>query len=81
VFSQLRRIYDGHLHREFGSDENLDERDWKGRLTFLAGVTPEVDRHHKVFSALGDRFIRTRWPRAGGTDAAMMAMQRTRCWQ
>jgi hypothetical protein len=78
VFSQLRRIYDGHFHREFGSDENLDERDWKGRLTFLAGVTPEVDRHHKVFSALGDRFIRTRWPRAGGKDAAMSAMRQDR---
>jgi hypothetical protein len=78
VFSQLRRIYDGHFHREFGSDENLDERDWKGRLTFLAGVTPEVDRHHKIFAALGDRFIRTRWPRAGGTNAAMMAMRQDR---
>jgi hypothetical protein len=78
VFSQLRRIYDGHFHREFGSDENLDERDWKGRLTFLAGVTPEVDRHHKVFSALGDRFIRTRWPRAGGKDAAISAMRQNR---
>ena len=78
VFSQLRRIYDGHLRREFGSDENLDEREWKGRLTFMAGVTPEVDRHHKVFSSLGDRFIRTRWPRAGGADAAMRAMRQNR---
>ncbi len=78
VFSQLRRIYDGHLHREFGSDDNLEERDWKGRITFLAGVTPEVDRHHKVFSALGDRFIRTRWPRAGGVEAALRAMKHDR---
>jgi hypothetical protein len=78
VFSQLRRIYDGHFRREFGSDENLGERDWKGRLTFLAGVTPEVDRHHKVFSALGDRFLRTRWPRAGGSAAALRAMKQDR---
>jgi hypothetical protein len=78
VFSQLRRIYDGHLHREFGTDENLEERDWKGRITFLAGVTPEVDRHHKVFAALGDRFIRTRWPRAAGAEAALRAMKQDR---
>lgn len=78
VFSQLRRIYDGHLHREFGTDENLDERDWKGRLTFLAGVTPEVDRYHKVFASLGERFIRTRWPRAGGPEAALRAMKQDR---
>jgi hypothetical protein len=78
VFSQLRRIYDGRFHREFGSDENLEEREWKGRLTFLAGVTPEVDRHHKVFAALGDRFIRTRWPRAGGAQAAVRAIKQDR---
>jgi hypothetical protein len=78
ILSQLRRIYDGQLRREFGSDDNLDEREWKGRITLLAGATPEVDRFHKVFAALGDRFARVRWPRAGGVEAAMMAMEQDR---
>jgi len=78
ILSQLRRIYDGQLRREFGSEDNLDEREWKGRITLLAGATPVVDRFHKVFAALGDRFARVRWPRAGGVEAAMMAMEQDR---
>lgn len=75
VFAQLRRIYDGHFSREFGTDENLDERSWEGRLTFMAGATPEVDRYHSVFQSLGERFVRVRWPRAGGVDAGRCAMR------
>lgn len=78
ILSQLRRVYDGHLRREFGSDENMEEREWKGRITVLAGATPDVDRHQKVFAGLGDRFTRIRWPRAGGAEAALMAMEKDR---
>jgi hypothetical protein len=78
ILSQLRRIYDGSFAREFGTAENLADRKWQGRITFLAGVTPEFDKYHSVFQSLGERFIRTRWPRAGGVDAALRAMrQRT----
>lgn len=75
VLSQLRRIYDGFFRREFGSDENLDEREWKGRLTFLAGVTPDVDSYHGLFQSLGERFLRIRWGRAGGIESALFAME------
>jgi hypothetical protein len=75
ILSQLRRIYDGQLRREFGTDENLEEREWQGRITLIAGATPEVDRHHKVFSALGERFVRVRWPRVGGVAAAIRAIE------
>ena len=74
ILSQLRRIYDGQLRREFGTNENLEEREWKGHITLLAGATPEAERYHKVFAALGDRFVRTRWDRAGGAEAAQMAL-------
>jgi hypothetical protein len=78
ILSQLRRIYDGSFAREFGTAENLADRKWQGRITFLAGVTPEFDKYHSVFQSLGERFVRTRWPRAGGVDAALRAMrQRT----
>lgn len=77
VLAQLRRIYDGHISREFGTDENLNERTWEGRLTLLAGATPEVDKYHSIFTALGERFLRIRWNRAGGADAALRAMRQT----
>jgi hypothetical protein len=70
----MRRIYDGHLTKETGSDENAREREWRGRLTVIAGCTAEIDRQHKVFQSLGDRFARTRAARFGGADAAIAAM-------
>ena len=75
ILAQLRRIYDGHFSREFGSEENLQERDWKGRLTFLTGVTPDVDSHYSVFRSLGERFVQVRMPRAGGVQTGLKAMQ------
>jgi hypothetical protein len=75
VLAQFRRIYDGNFSREFGTGENLDEHRWEGRITVLAGVTPEFDRHHSVFQSLGERFIRIRWPRAGGVEAGLRAMR------
>jgi hypothetical protein len=77
VLAQLRRIYDGCLCREFGTEENLSERLWQGRLTLLAGATPDVDKYHAIFQALGERFLYVRLPRAGGKDAGVRAMQQT----
>ena len=76
VLSDLRRIYDGHLHKETGTDEK--PLDWRGRLTVAVAVTPEIDRYHSVFESLGARFTIIRAARAGGDDAgeeaAMAAM-------
>lgn len=77
ILAQFRRIYDGNYCREFGTDENLQERDWKGRLTFFGGAVPDVDRHYSLFQSLGERFIRTRWPRAGGVETGLQAMEHT----
>jgi hypothetical protein len=77
VLAQLRRIYDGNFRREFGTDENLDEREWRGRLTFFAGATPSVDKHFSVFQDLGERFTRVRWERAGGVRTGLRAIRQT----
>lgn len=77
VLAQLRRIYDGNLRREFGTDENLEEREWSGRLTFFAGTTPAIDKHYSVFQELGERFARVRWNRAGGVEAGLRAIKQT----
>jgi hypothetical protein len=74
VFAQLRRLYDGELRREVGIELDADATQWKGRLTFIAGVTPEVDNYLSLFGQLGERFVMIRWARAGGSDAARCAM-------
>lgn len=75
ILAQLRRIYDGHFSRQFGTEENLDQREWKGRLTFITGATPDIDSHYLVFRSLGERFVQVRWPRAGGVKAGLKAMR------
>jgi hypothetical protein len=35
---------------------------WSGRLGFVAGVTPVIDRHHAVLAVLGQRFLMLRLP-------------------
>ncbi len=77
ILSQLRRIYDGNYSRQFGTVKNLEERAWAGRLTLLAGATPTVDTQYSVFQALGERFVRLRWPRAGGVEAGIKALHHT----
>ena len=77
ILAQLRRIYDGQFSREFGSEEFLEEREWKGRLTYLTASTPEVDHHHKIFQSLGERFLYVRIDRAGGEETGMKALQQT----
>jgi hypothetical protein len=72
IFAQLRCVYDGRLHKEFGV-ENLT-KPWEGRITLGVAVTPEVDRHTAVFGALGERFVQIRWRRIGGVEAALTAM-------
>jgi hypothetical protein len=77
ILAQLRRIYDGHFSREFGTDENMEERSWKGRLTLFAGAVPDIDGHYSLFQKLGERFLRVRWPRAAGVEAGLQAMDHT----
>jgi hypothetical protein len=74
VLADMRRIYDGKLRKEFGTSENAKDHEWTGRITFLVAVTGEIDRHYSVFNALGERFVMIRWPRAGGIEAGLAAM-------
>jgi hypothetical protein len=75
ILAQLRRIYDGNFSREFGTDDNMEERGWQGRLTVFAGAVPDIDGHYSLFQKLGERFVRVRWPRAGGVETGLQAME------
>ena len=54
--SFLREIYDGSYTRWFGSDGGKHAQ-WKGKLGFIAAVTPVIDAHHSVMNTMGERFI------------------------
>ncbi len=72
ILADMRRIFDGDLRKEYGTTEG--SRAWSGRITFLVGATPDVDRHYAIFQTLGERFLMVRWHRPGGVEAAMKAM-------
>ena len=72
VLADLRRIFDGHLRKEFGTSEGAQE--WSGRITLAVATTPDVDRHWAIFQSLGERFVMVRWHRPDGRQAAIRAM-------
>jgi len=74
VLADMRRIYDGHLRKEYGTDEDRKAHEWKGRITFAVATTDEIDRYYSVFQTLGERFVMIRWHRPGGVEAALKAM-------
>jgi hypothetical protein len=57
ILSQLREIYDGHFKKAFGTGET---KEWRGKLGFIAGVTPIIDTHYSIYQVLGERFIQYR---------------------
>jgi hypothetical protein len=73
ILAQLRRVYDGQFRKEFGTADAAPP-EWRGRITFVAAVTPAIDQHYAAVGALGERFVLLRWPRADGVAAALAAM-------
>lgn len=71
ILSQLREIYDGEFVRTFGTGQT---KIWRGRITMIAAVTPELDRHISIFSTLGERFLQVRWHRPKSEQAGVMAI-------
>ena len=71
ILADLRRIYDGELRKEFGTSETVPV--WRGRITLVAAVTEDIDKHYSVIQSLGDRFVMVRMARAG-QEAAIRAM-------
>lgn len=60
ILAQLREIYDGQFTKSFGTGIT---KQWNGRISILAAVTPIIDRHYSIFNTLGERFLQVRWHR------------------
>jgi hypothetical protein len=54
ILGQLREIYDGAYHKEFGNGHVVD---WTGKIGLVAGVTPVLDMQYTVNQMLGERFL------------------------
>lgn len=71
ILAQFREIYDGSYTKEFG---NAETRKWHGKMGFIAGVTPVVDRKQPVQQALGERFVKYRPTPADTVEVTKRAM-------
>jgi hypothetical protein len=60
LFSFLRVMYDGYVIREIGSAPQPLE--WRGRVTIISGVTPQIDAFSAHADALGPRWLYCRVP-------------------
>lgn len=54
IFGQLREVFDGSYKKVFGTGQTVD---WEGYLSFIAGVTAEIDRQWLMIQSLGPRFL------------------------
>jgi hypothetical protein len=57
ILSQIREIMDGSFRKEYGTGKSVV---WDGKLAFICGVTPVLDKHYSVHSMLGERFLNFR---------------------
>lgn len=55
VLAALREVFDGSWTRHVGTDGGRC-LSWSGKVGFVGGVTPTIDRHHAVMGAMGERF-------------------------
>jgi hypothetical protein len=71
ILAQLREIYDGSFAKEFGNGKQFR---WAGKVGFLAGVTPIIDREFSLNQVLGERFLLLRVKSANPRALARRAM-------
>lgn len=62
IFSQCRRIFDGRMNREYGTNDG--DTEWEGFVTFLAACTAGIERFQMQMKGLGERFIQIAMPRS-----------------
>lgn len=71
ILSQLREIYDGQYKKSFGTGET---KEWEGKLGFIAGVTPIIDKHSSIYQTLGERFVQYRPLQADPIEISLRAI-------
>ena len=72
VLAQLREVYDGKYDKTWGNGQELH---WEGRVGFIAGVTPAIDKYHSVMAILGPRFLQLRLQQPDRHEAGLRAVK------
>lgn len=72
ILAQLREIYDGKFDKEWGNGAKIN---WKGKIGFIAGVTPAIDQTYATYQALGERFVQIRMEAVEEMPCAKKAME------
>jgi len=75
IFSQLRKIYDGHLSRATGDGGDSAHLNWKGKIGLIAGVTPAVEGYRAFATTLGERFLYYYLPPVDRQTVATIALK------
>jgi hypothetical protein len=74
LLAALREIYDGAWTRHVGTDGGRT-LSWHGKVAVVGGVTPVIDAHHGVMSAMGERFLQFRLPDVNPKEQARSALR------
>lgn len=74
VLAALREIYDGSWTRHVGVDGGKT-LSWSGKVGFLGGCTPTIDRAHAVMATMGERFLLYRLPEVEPDRQAERALE------
>jgi Bifunctional DNA primase/polymerase, N-terminal/Primase C terminal 1 (PriCT-1) len=73
VLAALREIYDGSWTRHVGVDGGKT-LSWQGKVGFIGGCTPTIDRAHAVMATMGERFLLYRLPEVEPAKQAERAL-------
>jgi hypothetical protein len=74
VLAALREVYDGSWTRHVGVDGGKT-LSWHGKVGFIGGCTPTIDRAHAVMSTMGERFLLFRLPEVEPDKQARRALE------
>ena len=74
LLAAMREIYDGAWTRHVGTDGGRTLH-WSGKVGFLGGATPGIDRHHGVMAAMGERLVLYRLPLVDDYELAHRALR------
>jgi len=75
ILGTFTELYDGEWSRDVGADGGR-QLSWSGKLGFLAGCTPLIDRHHTAMGELGPRFMNFRYTETEGYAESRSALTR-----
>lgn len=70
IISQMREIFDGHITKKTGNNQ---DREWRGKLNFLGGVTDMIYLAEEASAGMGRRVLYYSLPELGSEERILTA--------